>query len=988
MRSRLGTHFFVEFYILSHRFCIVFYSAKCYTILTYIVWILLHILGKERFITVAEDRKVYRGPARAAQNGTGAAVPPSPAGRPQPPRGGKPRRKRSRRRRSRMVLALCLLCLLIVVAVCIVLSRCSSGITGPAKADFGTPAAAWQKNDLGYYFNSSGEAIPAAVLKGMDVSKFQGEVDWEKAKAAGIDFAIIRCGYGGEWDGQEANWAQDDDQWRRNADECTRLGIPFGVYLYSYATTVEEARSEADHVARLLGLVGPPQEGLEDYTATPYQLSYPVYYDLEDKSISGIFPEEMAAITQAFFDRLVELGYTGEQGIYASLNWVRARFSDPAFDPWRDNLWIARFSDSLGYTGTYDMWQSTYMAPGEDYGVQSETVDLDFVMRPFTITGISDGIGKAADPAFVNDTYQMELHLDAKDARATLTTNQASEEDGGQKIYWQSSNEDVATVDKNGTVRARTDSGECTVTATLADGTESVSCVVRVGDITIPVFATGQLAGQRNNDAVSLADVAALKASSPDAILLDAGGSLHGTLSASLTGGMDMLSSFSAAGYDLQAFGAQDLAYGIERLRSDANMAAGPSLAANLRDSEGSAIFYRSTSWNRNRITNGMNYVLERAGYKIGFFSLADTATVTEKVGLVNEETPIANDLAQTASEQVAALQAEGVDAILCVVTPGVDVSALQDTLSKLGVTAVIDGGATENQTGAVPVLAAGYGLEGVGRLDLVFTQGGSCRVQLQDSVTASAMTANRDIWNRYASDAAASDGDAASDAADPGKDTAADAADPSTPTERAEEAEAKGASAYFNATAALAELDTDDSSILNTPLFTYGQNPDASKTISYANYLATLYEEIAENDRDHWPEGWAESEVTGVAGGVTELEYGDITRQALIDSLPATARLVLVSTTSEAAQTLIDSGNVTRTYQASLTAYEPEGDNVLLVGDTTTLAALGEGNYTILRDYGDLFWDVRMNINDNTNNFTENFVLPEAPTYGVGRNP
>ena len=206
----------------------------------------------------------------------------------------------------------------------------------------------------------------------------------------------------------------------------------------------------------------------------------------------------------------------------------------------------------------------------------------------------------------------------------------------------------------------------------------------------------------------------------------------------------------------------------------------------------------------------------------------------------------------------------------------------------------------------------------------------------------------------------------------------------PSTPTEGSQDAQQEGADAYFAAAEALAELDADDSSILNTPLFAYAQNPDADKTISYANYLATLYEEIAENDRDHWPEGWAEAEVTGVAGGVTELEYGDITRQALIDSLPTTARLVLVSTTAEAAQALIDGGTVTRTYQASLTGYEPEGENVLLVGDTQTLTALGEGNYTILRDYGDLFWDVRMNINDNTNNFTENFVLPEAPSYGV----
>ena len=55
--------------------------------------------------------------------------------------------------------------------------------------------------------------------------------------------------------------------------------------------------------------------------------------------------------------------------IYASLNWVRARFSDAAFDPWRANLWIARFADELGYTGTYDMWQCSYSEPGADYGV-------------------------------------------------------------------------------------------------------------------------------------------------------------------------------------------------------------------------------------------------------------------------------------------------------------------------------------------------------------------------------------------------------------------------------------------------------------------------------------------------------------------------------------------------------------------------------------------------------------------------------------------
>lgn len=69
-----------------------------------------------------------------------------------------------------------------------------------------------------------------------------------------------------------------------------------------------------------------------------------------------------------------------------------------------------------------------------------------------------------------------------------------------------------------------------------------------------------------------------------------------------------------------------DFAYGTTRLVSDANMGSGPSLASNLLNNEGTAVFYRSTSWSRNRVTNGRYTVVERAGYKIGFFVLNDPA--------------------------------------------------------------------------------------------------------------------------------------------------------------------------------------------------------------------------------------------------------------------------------------------------------------------------------------------------------------------------
>ena len=115
-----------------------------------------------------------------------------------------------------------------------------------------------------------------ATRTGIDVSEHNGVINWEQVKASGIDFAIIRCGYGMD------QTDQDDKQWVRNVTECERLGIPYGVYIYSYATNTERARSEAEHVLRLI-------QGRN--------LSYPVYFDMEDKSTETA---DHAAIAQTF----------------------------------------------------------------------------------------------------------------------------------------------------------------------------------------------------------------------------------------------------------------------------------------------------------------------------------------------------------------------------------------------------------------------------------------------------------------------------------------------------------------------------------------------------------------------------------------------------------------------------------------------------------------------------------------------------------------
>ena len=102
-----------------------------------------------------------------------------------------------------------------------------------------------------------------------------------------------------------------------------------------------------------------------------------------------------------------------------------------------------------------------------------------------------------------------------------------------------------------------------------------------------------------------------------------------------------------------------------------------------------------------------------------------------------------------------------------------------------------------------------------------------------------------------------------------------------------------------------------------------------------------------------------------------------------MIEALPQSARLQLIRTDADTAKTLAALGE--RTYLNSLTEFAPEGDTYL-VTDSAALSALDAASYTVLQDYGDVFWAVRMNINDLTNNFQDPFTLPEAPSKGVGR--
>ena len=192
-------------------------------------------------------------------------------------------------------------------------------------------------------------------IKGIDVSKWQGNIDWAKVKESGIEFALIRCGYGKNVE------SQDDAYFRRNAHECTRLGIPFGVYLYSYATNVGEASSEAEHVLRLI---------------KEYDLAYGVWYDLEDSVQANLTEKELGDIAVTFCEAIEYAGHYC--GIYANLSWFNTRLTDSRLNAY--DKWVAQWADKCTYEKNFGLWQYTNQGfvPGIDGRIDMNIAYKDY----------------------------------------------------------------------------------------------------------------------------------------------------------------------------------------------------------------------------------------------------------------------------------------------------------------------------------------------------------------------------------------------------------------------------------------------------------------------------------------------------------------------------------------------------------------------------------------------------------------------------------
>lgn len=190
-----------------------------------------------------------------------------------------------------------------------------------------------------------------AIFEGVDVSVYQGNIDWNRAKADGIEFAIMRAGYG-------KYVSQKDKYFDQNMKNAKAAGLPCGVYWFSYALTPEDAIKEADACYEVI---------------KNYKLEYPVSFDMETESQMKLPKETVAQIIEAFCGRMESYGYYTTLYTYASF--LNYKVEDRIFDKY--DIWVAHYNTSKpAFNRNYGLWQ--YSCTGSVQGITGN-VDRDYV---------------------------------------------------------------------------------------------------------------------------------------------------------------------------------------------------------------------------------------------------------------------------------------------------------------------------------------------------------------------------------------------------------------------------------------------------------------------------------------------------------------------------------------------------------------------------------------------------------------------------------
>lgn len=191
------------------------------------------------------------------------------------------------------------------------------------------------------------------AIKGIDVSEFQGSINWDKVKADGVEFTILKLGNIYDYD---TNYK--DSKFDTNYKEAKKRGIKIGAYIYNYCNTVDTLKKGLEWAIEKL-------DGKK--------LDLPFYLDMEDKDIQG---ETKASLTEQCneFAKYVESkGYRA--GVYANVNWLKNELNPNDFD--KDiSVWVAQYYKECQYTRKYDIWQ--YASNGKVSGI-SGNCDMNYL---------------------------------------------------------------------------------------------------------------------------------------------------------------------------------------------------------------------------------------------------------------------------------------------------------------------------------------------------------------------------------------------------------------------------------------------------------------------------------------------------------------------------------------------------------------------------------------------------------------------------------
>ena len=196
-------------------------------------------------------------------------------------------------------------------------------------------------------------------MKGIDVSRYQGKIDFEAVKRSGIDFVIIRAGFG-------RVSTQIDPMFEQNYNAAKSAGLHVGAYWFSYADSPETAEIEASVFIQAI---------------KGKQFDFPVYYDLENEPSSNYYPlkrgsEFCSSLVKAFCNKLEDAGYWA--GLYMSRSPLESVISKEVAS--RYAVWVAEYAKQTSYKGQYGIWQysSTGIVPGINGNVDMDIANIDY----------------------------------------------------------------------------------------------------------------------------------------------------------------------------------------------------------------------------------------------------------------------------------------------------------------------------------------------------------------------------------------------------------------------------------------------------------------------------------------------------------------------------------------------------------------------------------------------------------------------------------